>query len=106
MRRLSEILAFPKAWYRRTLVRRLFLGEFKTTSFHSAETTAAAAAPSVVEAGVRKATLAPGAAVNVGKQGWKMFLRCFCGSWIFWNHTGLPTYSDTRTVNFRDRTTS
>ena len=38
MRRLSEILAFPKAWYRRTLVRRLFLGEFKTTSFHSAAT--------------------------------------------------------------------
>jgi hypothetical protein len=35
MRRLSEILAFPKAWYRRTLVRRLFLGELKTTSFHT-----------------------------------------------------------------------
>ena len=30
MRRLTEILAFPKAWYRRTLVRRLFLGELKT----------------------------------------------------------------------------
>lgn len=28
MRRLTEILAFPKAWYRRTLVRRLFLGKF------------------------------------------------------------------------------
>ncbi len=35
IRRLSEILAFPKAWYRRTLVRRLFLGELKTTSFHT-----------------------------------------------------------------------
>ena len=35
MRRLTEILAFPKAWYRRTLVRRLFLGELKTTSFHT-----------------------------------------------------------------------
>ena len=77
MRRLSEILAFPKAWYRRTLVRRLFLGEFKTTSFHSAATeaaTMAAAAPSVgTEAasnnlGVRKATLAPGGAASAGKQ--------------------------------------
>ena len=27
MRRLSEILALPKAWYRRSLARRLFLGE-------------------------------------------------------------------------------
>jgi hypothetical protein len=27
MRRLSEILALPRAWYRRTLARRLFLGE-------------------------------------------------------------------------------
>ncbi|XP_050361994.1 transmembrane protein KIAA1109 homolog isoform X3 [Nymphalis io] len=27
MRRLSEILAFPKAWYRRSIVRRLFLGD-------------------------------------------------------------------------------
>ncbi len=34
MRRLTEILVFPKAWYRKTLVRRLFLGELKTTSFH------------------------------------------------------------------------
>ena len=34
IRRLTEILTFPKAWYRRTLVRRLFLGELKTTSFH------------------------------------------------------------------------
>jgi hypothetical protein len=27
MRRLSEILTFPKAWYNRNLTRRLFLGE-------------------------------------------------------------------------------
>lgn len=27
MRRLSEILAFPKAWYRRNIMRRLFLGD-------------------------------------------------------------------------------
>ena len=27
MRRLSEILAFPKAWYNRSIARRLFLGE-------------------------------------------------------------------------------
>ena len=27
MRRLSEILALPKAWYRRSLARRMFLGE-------------------------------------------------------------------------------
>ena len=35
MRRLTEILAFPKAWYRRTLVRRLFLGELKTTNIYT-----------------------------------------------------------------------
>ncbi|KAK9751638.1 Fragile site-associated protein C-terminus [Popillia japonica] len=27
MRRLAEILAFPKAWYRRSIVRRMFLGD-------------------------------------------------------------------------------
>ena len=27
MRRLTELLAFPKAWYRKKIVRRLFLGE-------------------------------------------------------------------------------
>lgn len=27
MRRLLEILALPKAWYRRSLARRMFLGE-------------------------------------------------------------------------------
>lgn len=31
MRRLTEILAFPKAWYRRSLVRRVFLGDMSTT---------------------------------------------------------------------------
>ena len=35
MRRLTEILAFPKAWYRRTLVRRLFLGELRTTNIYA-----------------------------------------------------------------------
>ena len=28
MRRLTEVLAFPHAWYRRSIVRRLFLGDF------------------------------------------------------------------------------
>ena len=32
MRRLTEILAFPKAWYRRSIVRRLFLGDLSTAS--------------------------------------------------------------------------
>jgi hypothetical protein len=64
MRRLSEILAFPKAWYRRTLVRRLFLGEFKTTSFHTeAPAASAVGAPGVVVVGggggARKASLIP-----------------------------------------------
>lgn len=27
MRRLTEILAFPRAWYRRSIIRRLFLGD-------------------------------------------------------------------------------
>lgn len=31
MRRLSEILSFPKAWYRRNLARRLFLGDESLT---------------------------------------------------------------------------
>ena len=30
MRRLLEILALPKAWYRRSLARRMFLGEEPT----------------------------------------------------------------------------
>jgi len=37
MRRLTEILAFPKAWYRRSIVRRLFLGDFTTTAVFSEE---------------------------------------------------------------------
>ncbi|XP_037086317.1 transmembrane protein KIAA1109 homolog [Pollicipes pollicipes] len=32
MRRLTEILAFPKAWYRRTIVRRMFLGDLGDTT--------------------------------------------------------------------------
>lgn len=32
MRRLTEILAFPKAWYRRSIVRRLFLGDLSMNS--------------------------------------------------------------------------
>jgi hypothetical protein len=31
MRRLTEILAFPRAWYRRSIVRRLFLGDLTRT---------------------------------------------------------------------------
>ena len=32
MRRLTEILAFPKAWYRRSIVRRLFLGDLSSSA--------------------------------------------------------------------------
>lgn len=32
MRRLTEILAFPKAWYRRSIVRRMFLGDLSMTA--------------------------------------------------------------------------
>lgn len=35
MRRLTEILAFPKAWYRRTIVRRMFLGELNVSAIYS-----------------------------------------------------------------------
>ncbi|KAL1138267.1 hypothetical protein AAG570_009956 [Ranatra chinensis] len=35
MRRLTEILAFPKAWYRRTIMRRLFLGDLSTRTTYS-----------------------------------------------------------------------
>lgn len=55
MRRLTEILVFPRAWYRKTLVRRLFLGELKTTSFHpQAETVPAQSA------GGRKGSISQG----------------------------------------------
>lgn len=37
MRRLTEILAFPRAWYRRTIVRRMFLGELHISSNYSEE---------------------------------------------------------------------
>ncbi|PSN42909.1 Uncharacterized protein C0J52_12033, partial [Blattella germanica] len=35
MRRLTEILAFPKAWYRRSIVRRLFLGDLSISATYS-----------------------------------------------------------------------
>ncbi|XP_069163724.1 bridge-like lipid transfer protein family member 1 isoform X17 [Procambarus clarkii] len=35
MRRLTEILAFPRAWYRRSIVRRLFLGDFTSGAMSS-----------------------------------------------------------------------
>lgn len=35
MRRLTEILAFPKAWYRRSIVRRLFLGDLSSAAAYS-----------------------------------------------------------------------
>ncbi|KAL3188535.1 hypothetical protein MRX96_003495 [Rhipicephalus microplus] len=38
MRRLTEILAFPKAWYRRSIARRMFLGDPTTAAEDSAET--------------------------------------------------------------------
>ncbi|XP_017781272.1 PREDICTED: uncharacterized protein KIAA1109 isoform X3 [Nicrophorus vespilloides] len=34
MRRLTEILAFPKAWYRRSIVRRMFLGDLSMSVSH------------------------------------------------------------------------
>ncbi|KAL0113128.1 hypothetical protein PUN28_012379 [Cardiocondyla obscurior] len=35
MRRLTEILAFPKAWYRRSIVRRLFLGDLSSIAAYA-----------------------------------------------------------------------
>lgn len=35
MRRLTEILAFPKAWYRRSIVRRMFLGDLSSSVSHN-----------------------------------------------------------------------
>ncbi|XP_015586515.1 uncharacterized protein KIAA1109 isoform X3 [Cephus cinctus] len=35
MRRLTEILAFPKAWYRRSIVRRMFLGDLSSGTAYS-----------------------------------------------------------------------
>uniref|UniRef100_A0AAR5PXA5 Bridge-like lipid transfer protein family member 1 C-terminal domain-containing protein n=1 Tax=Dendroctonus ponderosae TaxID=77166 RepID=A0AAR5PXA5_DENPD len=37
MRRLTEILAFPKAWYRRSIVRRMFLGDLSMSATYSEE---------------------------------------------------------------------
>ncbi|XP_031358006.1 transmembrane protein KIAA1109 isoform X3 [Photinus pyralis] len=48
MRRLTEILAFPKAWYRRSIVRRLFLGDLSMAGAHTEEegTSAPSVSPS------------------------------------------------------------
>lgn len=35
MRRLTEILAFPKAWYRRSIVRRMFLGDLSMSAAYN-----------------------------------------------------------------------
>lgn len=35
MRRLTEILAFPKAWYRRSIVRRMFLGDLSMSAVYN-----------------------------------------------------------------------
>lgn len=37
MRRLTEILAFPKAWYRRSIVRRMFLGDLSMGATYTDE---------------------------------------------------------------------
>lgn len=37
MRRLTEILAFPKAWYRRSIVRRMFLGDLSMAATYTDE---------------------------------------------------------------------
>ncbi|KAJ8956249.1 hypothetical protein NQ318_014981 [Aromia moschata] len=43
MRRLTEILAFPKAWYRRSIVRRMFLGDLSMSApFNEEEETTSA----------------------------------------------------------------
>ena len=67
MRRLTEILAFPRAWYRRTLVRRLFLGEMKTTSFHTEQVASPASNPNVDQTKEPKLSTGSGrrASVNV-----------------------------------------
>lgn len=46
MRRLTEILAFPKAWYRRSIVRRMFLGDLSTSASHNEDDSAAASGTS------------------------------------------------------------
>lgn len=40
MRRLTEILAFPKAWYRRSIVRRMFLGDLSMSGMHNDDSNA------------------------------------------------------------------
>ncbi|KAF5303327.1 hypothetical protein FQA39_LY10066 [Lamprigera yunnana] len=45
MRRLTEILAFPKAWYRRSIVRRLFLGDLSIVSAYNEEDNVISSSP-------------------------------------------------------------
>ncbi|CAD7085829.1 unnamed protein product [Hermetia illucens] len=47
MRRLTEILAFPKAWYRKTIVRRLFLGDLSVNQCSQKESEVSQPAESV-----------------------------------------------------------
>lgn len=58
MRRLTEILAFPRAWYRRSIVRRLFLGDF-TGGATSSEWDEVSPAPSSSESPPSQAPPAP-----------------------------------------------
>ena len=71
MRRLNEILEFPKAWYRRTLVRRLFLGELKTTKFESVDDQEPKVSSSIPAPGVstsgRRNSVAPDSKGWIGK---------------------------------------
>lgn len=46
MRRLTEILAFPKAWYRRSIVRRMFLGDLSMSATHNDDSVSDATAGS------------------------------------------------------------
>lgn len=49
MRRLTEILAFPKAWYRRSIVRRMFLGDLSMSApYNDDDDTSAGSSPSVL----------------------------------------------------------
>ncbi len=59
MRRLTEILALPKAWYRRTLARRLFLGEETSHDILDEEGTFLIYCHMPEEQGLHKAALSP-----------------------------------------------
>lgn len=49
MRRLTEILAFPKAWYRRSIVRRMFLGDLSMSASHAEEDNSAGTTSAVAK---------------------------------------------------------